>query len=335
MRRGENSFDLVRLLAALLVFISHCWPLSSGSNANEPMMRLSGHLTLGAIGVDVFFVMSGYLIAQSWLRDPSLMRFATKRARRILPGLVFAIGWSILILPWLVGKLAPGDYFTRAGTWQYARAVTLFLPWNDRLPGIFEKNPYPSVVNGSLWTLEYEVICYGLIAALGVVGVLKRRPIVLLMTGAALLLTASRVALPAIPYLNVAELVRLASFFLVGASVFLFRNRIPWSGALAALCVAAWLFGCARGYGHAATLLFLPYATLFVCVGMRGGVRLEHDISYGIYIFAFPIQQIVVSWLGRHASPLTLALAALPPLLLMAALSWLVVERRFIRRTQI
>ncbi len=332
--RERNSFDLVRLSAAFLVFFSHSWPLATGSNSREPLMRLSGDLTLGAVGVDIFFVISGYLIAQSWARDPSLRRFAAKRARRILPGLIFAVGWTMLLLPALAG--VGHSYLFDRRTWQYARAATLLLPWSDRLPGVFVANPYPGVINGSLWTLQLEVLCYALLAGAGLAGLFRRRPILLGLASAALAVqlwaTLGHHALRPLPYINSQELLRLAIFFAAGTTIFLYREAIRWSPLLGAICVVVWLLACSWGYGFAASFLLLPYPVLLVATGLGRGVRLKNDISYRIYVFAFPLEQLVAGYLGPRVTPGRIMLLALPLVVAMASVSWFAVERRFLRQ---
>lgn len=158
-----GSFDTMRLLAALMVFHGHAFALAGRV---EP--RLAGSLVVGGVAVSIFFVMSGYLVTKSALRR-SLMSYAVARAIRIWPGLVVCCAVSIG-LGALVTTRPIFEYLTHPQTFSYLRNALVF--WTEMqadLPGVFEGRPH-TAVNGSLWTLRYEVFCYVALACAAVFG---------------------------------------------------------------------------------------------------------------------------------------------------------------------
>jgi peptidoglycan/LPS O-acetylase OafA/YrhL len=158
VRRANGSslsieqFDLVRLFGAILVIFGHSYPLTGVAG---PGLAANGVAT---IGVKIFFVVSGYLIAQSWLRDPNLPRFLIRRCLRIFPALIVLIFVTTFIVGPLLSRLPASEYFTHPETYNYLQNILLYI--NYFLPGVFEKNIYPNAVNGSLWSLPAEFSMY-------------------------------------------------------------------------------------------------------------------------------------------------------------------------------
>jgi len=169
----DNNLNLLRMLAASSVLFSHSYALT-GHMLQEPLVVASGQRTDAAtIGVIVFFAISGFLIAQSLARTPSLYAYTIARALRILPGLMLAKLFCVLVLGWYATSLASAAYWTHADTWRFLLACPYF-DVRDRLPGVFERNPYPLAVDGSLWTIPVETWCYAAAAALALVTLLRR-----------------------------------------------------------------------------------------------------------------------------------------------------------------
>lgn len=151
----------------MLVFVSHHYALQG---LPEPMV--STWTTFGGLGVAMFFSISGYLIAISWMRDPHLGRFAVRRLLRILPGLVVVVAFCALVLgPWM-STVPPAEYYWHPGVWAYFRNI-LFSPVYS-LPGVFGANPYPHAVNGSLWTLPLEFFLYFAMIPVSFLGIVRR-----------------------------------------------------------------------------------------------------------------------------------------------------------------
>ncbi len=150
----KNHFDLIRLLAALAVFVSHAFPLNG---MHEPKI-LWGYTTLGTLGVYTFFGLSGYLVMQSWSRMPCIKSFLWKRIKRIFPGLFFVVILLAFVYGPAISSLSLAEYLTDKQLFTFLRLAIMM--GNDRLPGVLQDNPFPEAVNSSLWTLKYECLMY-------------------------------------------------------------------------------------------------------------------------------------------------------------------------------
>jgi peptidoglycan/LPS O-acetylase OafA/YrhL len=142
----RNAFDVLRLVAATLVLVSHCYALSG---RDDPITSATA-TTLGTIGVLMFFAMSGFLISKSWTDQPAVFPFAVKRALRLIPGLAVAVVLTALVLGPLVTTLSPSGYFTSLTTYVYTIRSAFLVTFAGTLPGVFTDNVYPNAVNGSL-----------------------------------------------------------------------------------------------------------------------------------------------------------------------------------------
>lgn len=156
-----NAFDFLRVTAASAVLFSHSYALY-GLPEPQP---ITGH-SFGSLAVATFFVISGFLVCQSWLLDPSFPRFLTRRFLRIFPGLLVVILMTVFVIGPIFGTLVPTEYFSSVAVWQHLILGLLALG-SPPLPRVFENNPYPISINGSLWTLRYEILMYILLASIG------------------------------------------------------------------------------------------------------------------------------------------------------------------------
>lgn len=334
---GSNNFDFLRFFLAALVIFSHSYPLFYGSKDWEPLYRLSGgQVETGAVAVDGFFVISGFLIAQSWIRGRGLTDFVKKRFLRIYPGFAIALLFCILVVGPLAGvNLA--TYFRNQATFRFFWSPLLL--WNVLigLPGAFLHNPFPAAVNGSLWTIPYELKCYAMVAMLGLLGMYRRREAVL----ALFLIAFSFYNLE--PYLHLRHfhalldreyLPRLITFYLAGVVAFLYQDELPHSRWLLAVSLLALAMSLRAGLS-----LTLPIfgSYLLLYTAFSKSLRLENfgrrgDISYGVYLYAFPVQQLLVQRWQHSLNPLTLFLLALPCTCLLATFSWRCVEQPFLKK---
>ena len=338
-----NNFDFLRLMLALLVLYSHCYPLGTGSEIAEPVRRLThGQMTGGAVAVDLFFVMSGFLITASADRSRSLHSFFRKRAARVYPAFLLATLVALLfVLPLSGGSLQPEGAAHRAADvlLQSARLREF------NYAGAFTGNPFPSAINGSLWSIQYEFWCYVGVAILLLAGVLRQRFVVLSLFCVSLAVSTLFVVRGWVfggkwlgVLLGSPQLwARLLPLYLAGVVVYLWRDRVRFSLAGASLaCVvlalAAWCpWGCAALFPLAGTYLVFWFA-------FSPAIRLHRvgrfgDFSYGAYLYAFPVQQLLMKAFSRAVSPWVLFVCAAPLTLLAAVASWHAVERRFLRST--
>jgi peptidoglycan/LPS O-acetylase OafA/YrhL len=243
----DNSLDFLRLFFAVLVIFSHCFPLGVGRVYIEPMMRLTGgQTTLGTMAVESFFIISGFLIAHSYLRSRSISAYFRKRVARIYPGFVVCMVICGLIVAPLAGAISPFQHFAgRVVNFVFATLVLHEFSYQHA----FSLNPNEAI-NGSVWTISYEFACYIAVALLGVGGLLRRKKVMLILfcvslmalSGADFLVTLCRSgALHLAPILNHPYfcdkvLLRgpLIPAYLAGVAFYVYRERIPhdsvWAG---------------------------------------------------------------------------------------------------------
>ena len=325
-----NSLDLLRLGAAGMVLYSHQHVL-----LGHPETNFMGWTSFGGAGVSVFFFLSGSLIWSSWVRDPDGWRFFQRRALRIFPALWVLVLLTVLVLGPAISVLPLGEYGSSAATWRYLSTAILLVRYG--LPGVFEDNPYPDAVNGSLWTLPVEFFCYVLLAVLGLV--FRHANWRGLMLGMALALSGAAFGVPLLGQRFLAHF-EMVAFFWWGAVYAFVRGDPAWTKhqwrVSAAVLLALLIFWVSSPRGMERTALLLFAAGLVAVAQVwQGGARLTKplgDLSYGMYIFAFPVQQAVVSmgqsygWSFEFHLALSFGLT-----MLLAWLSWHLVEKRALR----
>ena len=328
MKQG-NNLDFVRLVAAGLVLYGHSFVFLG---QREPLFL--SWLPLGPLGVYIFFTISGYLVSQSWDRDPHLVRFFARRALRIFPGLAVCVVLSILVLGPALTTLPLGDYFRNPHTLGYLQNIALHIVYH--LPGVFSENRVPHAVNGSLWSLPVEFLMYIVVS---IVGVLRggRWTALAIAAGSALFTVFwAQVSAEMLVIYNfdLRQAFICGTYFWAGA-VFHKFGLARWFtlpaalGALVVLlCLEPW-----RPLLQIASWVLLPLTVL--AFGLASSPALETltrrgDYSYGIYIYAFPVQQSVeYLWPGVSLLPYLLICSTIT--LGLAVLSWHGVERPAMR----
>jgi peptidoglycan/LPS O-acetylase OafA/YrhL len=328
----DNNFNLLRMLAAAGVLVSHAYPLTRGPGAAQPLEGVLGGITLGTVCVYVFFAISGFFIAQSFERSATVGAFLRARALRLFPALAVVLGVTVLVAGFWLTDAPPPVYWAAVPEY-LVRNVTLFFLRYD-LPGVFEGNPYGPAINGSLWTLNYEVLCYTGVFLAGVAGLLRRPAAMALLL--ALFAAACAVAMQVPVPIRVRLLLELGLPFAVGTAFYIWRDRIvlslPVAAALVLGAAAVRAIPALEPAFRPVLVLALSYA-VFVAGHLPGRLLRSYnrlgDYSYGTYIYAFPVQQLVAFW--GVTVPLANIAAALPLTLLCAVLSWHLVERPALR----
>jgi len=336
----DNNLDLLRLGAAVAVLFSHSYPLTG--SGEDPLQRWSGH-TAGELGVTVFFAISGYLITLSWLSDPQPSRFAARRGLRLLPGLAVATLLTAFVLGPLVTAVGAGTYLTDPAPYLYAVRTSLLVTIAGTLPGVFVDNPFPDAVNGSLWTLPVEALAYAMVLVAALLGLLRTRRgwavAGVMVVLAFLASTASPLDLSGLVPAGAADAgvpsaLRLVAVFAGGMLLALYRDQLPLSLLGVPLAFAVWWLTRSTALEPLVTALAMPYAVL--ALGFLHRVRFPlyergGDASYGIYVYAFPVQQ-TVAHLVTGISPEGMLALALPVTFVLGRLSWRLVERPALRR---
>ncbi|WP_175539775.1 acyltransferase family protein [Nocardioides exalbidus] len=324
---GANNFDVIRLFMAWAVLVSHSFTIVGVA---EPFHQLG--TTLGSAAVLIFFAISGLLIRRSWELDPRPVAFLRKRSLRILPALVVVSVTCALVLGPLVTDLPFRQYFSSMQTWSYPCWTVLMTPFGAVLPGVFVDLPRAYNVNGPLWTLRYEVIAYGLLLVMGMTQALSSRRIVTAVAATAIV-WACLVA-PEAPLFGGWNAV---AAFAVGACAWSWRDRIGLShpgAALAVLaCLASGLTGLLTVHVAVWTVaaVYLAFWAAFALPLFGQRLVSWGDASYGLYIYAWPVQQSIVQFLGTDTSPLLVTALATPAAWMLALASWLLVERPALR----
>lgn len=327
-----NTLNFVRLVLAASVVFWHTYPINGYEFGWDYGRQVAGH-----IGVDGFFVISGFLLAGSWLHKPHLVSYAKNRLLRIMPAF-----WVCLVVVSLV--IAPLSLLATGGdpadvlqgphsAWRYiTENAALSIAFHD-VAGTPLGVPYEGVWNGSLWTLRWEAGAYVGLAVLGVLGLLRRRLVVLGLAVLLWLLTVG-LAYGLVPDgYWVENGTRLAFVFVLGAVLQVYGDRVPAAGWTAG--VAATLLALSPLLPDYRILGGPAVAYLVVWLGGRithPALRLkDRDISYGLYIYAFPVQQSLALAGTPSWHPLLAGLVALVLTVPLAVASWVLVERPALR----
>lgn len=326
----RNSFGVLRCLMAALVLVSHSYLFKTGSAAGEPLTAWTGW-SLGEHAVQVFFFLSGLLVAQSFDRSRGIVDFATARSLRIFPGLIVCVLLTALVLGPALSALPPSSYFASLALPAYILKTLSLSTGSAPLPGLFEAVPLAGRVNTSLWTLKYEVICYAGLALAGGLGLFRfgLKSAALLAAGlAALTLLGERPADPG-DFTFFDNVRYFVLFFAPGVLAYLVRGRLVISGGAIIALLALYVAARATPFNEITTALLLGYASLWLASKTFGPLRgfcNRFDLSFGIYIYAGPIQQALIETFPG-VPPLGIALAAFAFALPLALLSWVIVER--------
>jgi peptidoglycan/LPS O-acetylase OafA/YrhL len=324
----HNNFDFIRLSMAVLVIFSHSYPLGLGYETTEPFkLATRGQITGGTIAVDSFFILSGFLIAHSFLHSKSLTAYFGKRIRRIYPAFFVAMIFCAVIVAPISGATSPYS--------SYVARMLDFIGNTLRLReftyrGGFEANPYPNAINGSTWSISYEFWCYVGVALLGILGILRRRNIVQILfwlSIAVSFLFARSGWRPGGKILG--EIfgfppfwARLLPMYLAGVVFYLYRDRIPFRAELALAALISLIIASFTPFGW--TIIFpLAGSYLLFWFSYNRDMPLQNfghfgDFSYGTYLYAFPIQQMIVQYVGHSTNPWALFLTSCPLTLLFA-----------------
>jgi peptidoglycan/LPS O-acetylase OafA/YrhL len=321
----HNNFDALRLVAAVSVMFSHAFLIAEGSQRHEWLILLTGNQSiLGLCGVFVFFAISGFLVTQSFEQTGDPWRFLAKRALRIFPGLFVALLLSAFVLAPTVTRLAPGAYFSRAQPYAYVLCNTLLSQWVHELPGVkFVENPVGFEINGSMWTLRWEFMMYLMVLALGALRLL-RLPIMLglLALGMACLQFAALEWLGGWGW--------LLGFFAAGMLLYRLRATPIFDGRVALVALAGLVLSIRLRQFIPLFPMFGCYLALWLALNRRLPVfpaTRFGDLSYGLYIYGWPVEAAAIWLLGGRAAWWQVFLLALPATAALAFLSWHLVER--------
>jgi len=333
LSKSTNNFDILRLFGAFLVFFGHAILINGGVG----IFRWSHGLTISAIGVNIFFIISGFLITKSWQESHNSTFFLIKRFLRIYPGLIVAGALTVFIVGPLTTFLSTTDYIKNGQIIHYSKDI-LFLSLLDIrsnvLPGVFVTNKLPLIVNASLWTIPIEIMCYFFILISGFIGLLKRKRYFLYLSLIFVILDIILSTLIAkVDGLLAIDIIRLVTYFIIGMTMYLYREQIRISKIL--IIVLFILFLISLGISKLSFIGYLTFPAIILYIAMiKTSIFkkiLSHgDFSYGFYLFAFPIQQSTYFFLNNKVAVIMQITISFFITLILAILSWNLVEKKFI-----
>ncbi|MEO7802217.1 MAG: acyltransferase [Ginsengibacter sp.] len=345
----KNNFDLLRLLLALVVIFSHSYAIVFGKVKDiEPYMRINNNTSdLGSFAVNWFFVISGFLITASFYNSSSTKEFLIKRVYRIVPAFVVAFVLSIILFGAL-GTIAGAhpfenikDYFSVIGL---KRNVVKLLTLQEPKGNAYLGTPLPKLLNSPLWTIQFEFICYLFVPVMGLLNVHRIKWMAVLLFAIAYTMMLSQnfgSFFPEDPnyssrlLYNPYYLPRFFTYFLSGACFYIYRDRIPRSRLMALLALILAVIASVHGklihvvmpVGGAYILFYFAFHPTIVYPKFAS----KGDFSYGTYLFAWPIQQLLIYFFPGRFNPFTLFVFAAVITLFFAFMSWHLVEKRFLQ----
>lgn len=318
----RNNFNLIRLVAAWMVIWSHAWPIT-GTPGADPFGQLVTR-TAGAFAVDVFFVISGFLVAASVQRN-RVTPFLISRVLRLYPALVACVVLTVLVL----GPLLTTDpgYWQDAKTWRYLWSNATLWRAEFFLPGVFETLPR-AAANGSLWTLPIEGRLYLALLLAAVLGMLAPRRYVvawaLAMAGACAFAWFQRPLPEHLEYL-----VWVTAFFITGTLLWLLRDKIILNAWLLVPMLALAAFGRGTPWFAPAYFVTVSYGVFCLAFLAQLPVIQRNDLSYGLYLYGWPMQQVALLMGAATAVSNTVVASGLA--ITCAAASWFIVEKPAMR----
>lgn len=328
LERRKDNFLLLRIIAALMVIYGHSFVTSPRSGAQDIFLANGWDTYSGDIAVEIFFVVSGFMVSGSYIRRTGLFQFMKARVLRIVPALFACLLVSAFVIGPCVTTLSLHEYFHSPEVLDYVTKNLQFssdMAW--RLPGVFEDNLYKGSVNGSLWTLPGEFRMYIFVAIVGAVGLLRSRTVLtLVLAGLAVIGFVNPGLLPLHPMW-----VRLAGYFALGIGVQLYRDKIGVNHeAMAALAFMTFLCRGTQLYPYAFAIALTYFCFWFAYRLKLPSFEAYGDPSYGTYLWGWPLLQIF-AWLFPGASPHRALVAAGLGALVLGYVSWHLVEKQVLR----
>ncbi len=335
LRAGRNNFDLLRLCAALAVVVGHSYVFYPRTSGWDLLLLLTHHESTGSLAVFTFFLISGMLVSASWERDPRVLAYLSHRIMRLWPALwVNTLLLTFLVVPLWSTDLSYGQALRNPSLWHWFRH-TLSL-WSGTVVPVaqaFLGLPFKATPNAVVWTLPLEFKAYLLVLAMGWgLAFQQTWRFILAMTLATLALAWTYLHPPALAVL--ADWGRLVPgytappvlFFLFGVLLYRYRTRVvihAWPLPLALLLT--YLVRDRRG-GEVVLLLTWTWLILWLAAWPRLRAWIPaQDRSYGVYLYDFPVQQMLAC-LTPHLNHWLSLFIVLPATWALAGWSWRFVE---------
>jgi peptidoglycan/LPS O-acetylase OafA/YrhL len=337
-----SGFDYIRITLASAVILLHSRGVTLGQKPNvTTVATLHGPLAVSApleqpiywAILPCFFALSGFLVAGSLLRSRTTFEFVLLRVLRIVPALFVETVLAALILGPLVTEFPLKAYFAGREFWHYPLNIVGDIHY--QLPGVFLHNPWPAIVNAQLWTIPAELFCYLTLVVVSLSGLVRIRSAIPVLSGLAIatllvLAFGLHLQMPTRWSAGAAHVdaIDLVLTFLAGVTLFIWRDHLPWNGWLFA--VMAVLSYALLYNGDLQYLATIPIAYVTVYIGLldipRTIITATGDYSYGVYLYGFPVQQLIAYAFPQNHLPILNFIGALAGSLALAAISWRLVE---------
>ncbi len=307
----DNNLNLIRIIAAFMVILSHCVPISTGNLYSGLCGSLFERpIALGSLAVSIFFCCGGFLIAGSAERHGSAKSFFAARFRRLFPELFLVVITCVFVVGPIKTVLGTKEYFSDYHTYLYLLNAIL-LPVHE-LPGVFSNNVYDATVNGPLWTLPVEFLCYIMCYILFKTGLMSKKRLVFTIPAAVIGFLINRLIFSSVSVYSAAY--KPALMFFCGILFYVYREHIPIKLSFLAIALAGLIASWYFRVSEFTIFFFLPYILMCLafktCRAFRIPDRLE--ISYGIYLTGWPVQQIICDGFGGEMRPEANFLIAVP-----------------------
>jgi peptidoglycan/LPS O-acetylase OafA/YrhL len=315
----DNNFDKLRFFAASLVILSHSYLLSGGTSTD--LFYQFTRRTIAYPGMAIFFIISGYLITQSWMNTGNSFKFLKKRILRIYPALICAILVTTLFLNFVIFKNIVFDDWIKV-------LINIPLMQQYSIPSWFSTNFYynNNCINGSIWSLQLEFQMYIFTMILGLFGLLKKKWSWITILAISILSMKFKVFEDGV-------VTDYRVYYIIVSLYYVYKDKIKFNTIIGICAVAVWFLFTKTEYLTPASWITLPYAVLWIgnaSTNVLYSFFKSGDYTYGLYIYAFPIQQSTVFIFQNRLNPYELFIIAYPLSLAFAILSWHYIEQKFL-----
>lgn len=313
LSKKSNNLQLMKFLSAIAVIVAHAFPLSGNGDYDYLETLTAGQIDLGQLAVSIFFLTGGVLITKSMIRLKTARSYFYARIIRILPPLIVVVLLCILGGS-LITQLTISEYYTSSETYKYLLNMIL-IPYHT-LPGVFVHNEYISTVNGSLWTLPVEFLCYIACYIIYKLQGLKEKNILFFfLLYLALAVAGYRFADLYPQFETISALLQPCYFFLLGILCYTYKDKIPLRGFLFVASLIGTCAGFVLHQKYIAVWVFLPYLILYLAFMEKQISNIFSflgNYSYTIYLCAFPIQQFITELYGGSMDLIKHLLLSIP-----------------------
>lgn len=347
----NNSFDLARFLLAVMVIYAHSYPLLIKNNSGDLVSRFTkNQIDAGGLAVYCFFAISGFLITQSIVKSRSYIDYLIKRFLRIMPAFFMSLCIAAFIIGPVVSNISLWEYFFQHSILEPNSPYSYILrniTFNVRgyswgIYNVFTDNAYPLSMNGSMWTLKHEIFCYLGLIIISMLGFLKKRKLYLIytMVFAVILILyyvydfklfhLSKIAFLKWDEREYINIIRLGFIFNLGSLIYIYRDKVKFNILLVMLPIILFiiLLIIRPEMLKYALILLLPYLIISICIKLKFSSFSKYgDFSYGIYIYAFMIQQTLSHYFNHSLTVISFFALSFIITLVIAILSWNFIER--------